>query len=168
MVGEVKNGASTPVEFVRINAGFYDSAGNVVASDSGYACLDVIPAGGDAPFYILVLDPPSNIARYTLQVDGRATSKQAATGLELSGISTRTDSSGDLHVSGQVTNRSTVTYRFVEICAAYYNAAGDVIRTDSSYARPDTLTPSQSGTFEVEDDGEGVATHRLWVEGDPQ
>jgi hypothetical protein len=46
-------------------------------------------------------------------------------------------------------NQSPVTVRFVKIIAIFYNANGQVIGTESTYADPSQLVPGQRAPFEI-------------------
>jgi len=66
-----------------------------------------------------------------------------------------------------VTNASSNTYDFVQVCSAFYNAAGDVVDTDFDYADPDTLGPGASGSFDTYGDNDfGITGYRVWADGD--
>jgi hypothetical protein len=169
VVGEVVNNDSSDAEYVEITGTFFDQAGNVLASDFTYSCLDVIPAGGDSPFHMLVLDAPPGIVRYTLQVQGEAAGQPPPLGLDISGVTTDLTEWGTFHVLGLVTNNSQTTYQYVRICAALYDSAGNVIRSDSTYTQLDSLAPGQSSSFDcLEIDAPPVASNRLWVQGSPE
>ena len=61
-----------------------------------------------------------------------------------------------------------MTHRVVKVCGAYYNAAGEVIQVPLGFPVPDAIRPGESGTFNIPGKGEGVASYRLWLQGDPQ
>ncbi len=169
VVGEVVNANAFDAEFVKIVGTFFDAAGNVIATDFTYSCLDTIPAGGDSPFDLSVLDPPPGIARYSLQVQGEPSAEPPPSGLQISGVTTNVSELGSYHVIGLVTNNSGVTYEFVKICGALYNGGGDVVRAGFTYSELDTLGPGQSSSFDyMEMDAPQVASHRLWVQGRPK
>jgi hypothetical protein len=168
IVGEVVNPFPQPVQFVEITADLYSSSGVLLTTDFTFSRLSVIPAGEDSPFHVLVFDPPPGVDRYTLSVtDYRKPSFDSpVSGLAVSITNSYTSSSGTLHLVGTVTNSSTTTYKFVEPIAALYDSSGTVIRTDSTFTKPDTLAPGQAGTFDllVFDPGNWT-TYRAWVDG---
>ena len=65
--GEVRNDSGGPLESVEIVATMYNSAGTVVAVESGLTSSDPLAAGETSPFEILV-NQWNNAARYELQV----------------------------------------------------------------------------------------------------
>jgi hypothetical protein len=59
------------------------------------------------------------------------------------------DNIGSMHVVGEVLNQAPVTAKFVEIIATFYNAYGQVIGTDFTYADPSDLSAGQRAPFEI-------------------
>jgi hypothetical protein len=163
VVGEVKNTTNATVEYPKITATFFDAAGNTIGTHFAHACLTVLAPGGDSPFDIAIANPPANIARYAVKAEAAATTKAAPNGLSTTGVTTRTDSLGQLHVVGKVANAAPATYDNVKVCAAFYNAAGDVIRTDLGFTVPGKLRTGESGSFDIPTDAAGVASNKLWV-----
>lgn len=169
IVGEVVNPYPFPVEFVEITARYFSASGTLLATDFTYSDLLTIPAGSDSPFSVLLFDPPPGIATYDLVITDFDTDIffPAPVGLTAQVTNSYIDGIGIRHDVGIVTNNSGFTYEFTQIYIAYYNAAGQVIRTDFTYADPDLLGPGQSGTFEVlEWDGDTlpIASYRIWVD----
>ena len=164
--GEVKNNNAFDAESVWINATFFDAADNVVATAFAYSCLPVLPAGGDSPFDIYLVDPPANIARYTLQAYGLPADEPPPSGLTVS--VTSVDPHLDdryYHLFGTVTNNSTQPQGPIKVCVALYSPAGAVILAGSTYTQPNVPRPGESGTFhfELPIDSTPVADYRLWV-----
>ena len=56
---------------------------------------------------------------------------------------------GSMHIVGEVLNQAPVTAKFVKIIATLYNANGQVIGTDFTYADPSDLAPSQRAPFNI-------------------
>ena len=56
---------------------------------------------------------------------------------------------GSMHIVGEVFNQAPVTAKFVKIIATFYNANGQVIGTDFTYADPSDLAPSQRAPFDI-------------------
>ena len=59
------------------------------------------------------------------------------------------DSTGSMHIVGEVLNQSPATARSVKIIATFYNANGQAIGTESTYADPSQLGPGQRAPFEM-------------------
>src|SRR4051812_8036855 len=56
VIGEVRNDATKPMEFVEITATFYDSTGKVVGTESGFTDIDILRPSETSPFDILLND----------------------------------------------------------------------------------------------------------------
>ena len=56
---------------------------------------------------------------------------------------------GSMHIVGEVLNQAPVTAKFVKIIATFYNANGQVIGTDFTYADPSDLAPGQRAPFDI-------------------
>ena len=54
-----------------------------------------------------------------------------------------------MHIVGEVLNQAPVTAKFVEIIATFYDANGQVIGTDFTYADPSELAPNQRAPFNI-------------------
>ncbi|MGH2634196.1 MAG: FxLYD domain-containing protein [Tepidiformaceae bacterium] len=170
IVGEVVNGLSADAEFVQITANYYGQSGVLLATETGYADLTVVPAGGDSPFSVLTFEPPAGIARYTLQVTDYTSppfgSDAPTSGLAASITNTYVDSINFVHFVGTVTNNSARSYDFVNPIIAFYDGAGTVIRIEDAFTSPSTLGPGQTGSFEALLDADGVSftSYRVWVD----
>ena len=56
---------------------------------------------------------------------------------------------GSMHIVGEVLNQAPVTAKFVKVIATFYNANGQVIGTDFTYADPSDLAPGQRAPFDI-------------------
>jgi hypothetical protein len=56
---------------------------------------------------------------------------------------------GSMHIVGEVLNQAPMTAEFVKIIATLYNANGQVIGTDFTYADPSDLAPGQRAPFDI-------------------
>jgi hypothetical protein len=59
------------------------------------------------------------------------------------------DNIGSMHIVGEVLNQAPVAANFVKIIATFYNAYGQVIGTDFTYADPSDLAPGQRAPFDL-------------------
>jgi hypothetical protein len=86
----------------------------------------------------------------TAQIVAAATSA-AARNLRILSTSASVDRLGYHHIVGEVRNEGTLQVRFVKIVATYYDEAGTVVGTDSSYVRTseNTLQAGATGPFEI-------------------
>jgi len=169
IVGEVVNALPSDAEFVEVTANYYGD-NTLLATETGFADLTVVPAGGDSPFSVLDFEPPAGITSYTVQVTDYTSppygSDGPTSGLVATVTNTFTDSINFVHLVGTVTNTTSRSYDFVKPIIAFYDASGTVIRTEDAFTNPTTLAPGQTGTFEVLLDADGVssASRRIWVD----
>jgi hypothetical protein len=167
VVGEADNNLSQPAGLVEITAYFYSANNQLLTTEFGFACLDTTPAFGDSPYTVLLISPPVGIDHVQIAVTNYFLPPLAAAvpvGLTTSGLSTNVDFINYLHVTGNVTNLSANTYDFVQPCVAFYDSSGQVIRTDFTYTSPDTLGPSQTGSFDSSVDyAPSITSYRVWV-----
>jgi hypothetical protein len=165
--GEMKNNSDSTIDSVRLRATAYDAANNVIAAEEAGACLGIIPIGGESPFNIPFFQSTSGIARYTIDVQARPTSSEAPSGLDAGSVTVNSTPSGPYRLSGEDKNNSRITYKFVQVCAAFYDAGGNIVRVDSTFTNPPTLEARETGGFELMQTGVTIDTYRLWVTGQP-
>ncbi len=166
--GEVVNNTGGTADFVKITANFYSATNQLLATQFGYACLNAIAPGATSPFAVLLVSPPAGVDHINIQVTNYYSPPllyQVPPGLSINITNTYTDIINYVHVVGSVNNNSSNTYDFVKVCSAFYNAAGDVVRTNFTYTSPSTLGPSGSGTYDssVSGDGAGIDSVKVWV-----
>jgi hypothetical protein len=63
--------------------------------------------------------------------------------------STYVDSTGNLHIVGEVINESFQSLRFVQIIATFYDSNNGVIGTDLTFTSPSTIPPGQRAPFDI-------------------
>jgi hypothetical protein len=63
--------------------------------------------------------------------------------------STYVDSTGNLHIVGEVINESFQPLRFVQIIATFYDFNNSVIGTDFTFTSPSTIPPGQRAPFDI-------------------
>jgi hypothetical protein len=156
VVGEVKNNQ------------VFDADDEPLTTDFAFSCLKVVPAGGDSPFEIKVLDPPPGIDRYELEAKGEEASEPPGLDLEFSDVTAWMDFLDTYHLLGEVTNQSGTTYEWVRICGALYGPEGEVVRSDLTFVCEEAVGPGESAEFWLEEPVSGVLVdhHRLWAQGE--
>lgn len=167
VVGEVRNDTGGPVEFVRINATFYDKAGKVVGTDFTYTSLDTVPRGGKSPFEVIA-EVEETFDRYSLAVEWDEADAEAPGGLKVLSSSDFEDDLDFYHIVGEVKNTSQGRLKFVKVIATLYDKAGDVVGTDYTYTSPENLNAGQKAPFELTflQGKPSGSTYRLQVQGE--
>ena len=64
-------------------------------------------------------------------------------------LSTYVDSTGNLHIVGEVLNESFQSLRLVQIIATFYDSNNSVIGTDFTFTSPSTIPPGQGAPFDI-------------------
>jgi LysM repeat protein len=67
-MGEVANLSGKPAEEVQVQVSLHDEQGQLLVSGAAFVQVDILAAGGRAPFAILFTAPPSSFAQYQTQI----------------------------------------------------------------------------------------------------
>jgi LysM repeat protein len=67
-LGEVANLSGRPAEEVQVQVSLHDEQGQLLASGAAFTQLDVLAAGGRAPFAFLFTSAPTSFAQYQIRV----------------------------------------------------------------------------------------------------
>jgi len=151
VVGEVKNVADQPVEWVTVTATFYDSEGQVIGTRSAYTYLEVLLPGRKSPFKIVETESAviEKIANYSLKVSFFQQSAGLPMGLQIVSNSSFVDKFGWFHVTGEIKNIGTTTANYIEVIGTFYDAEGTVVYAFSASPEPRILEPNQKASFEL-------------------
>ncbi|MBN1135002.1 MAG: hypothetical protein JXM73_00355 [Anaerolineae bacterium] len=168
VVGEVINSTDGSICDVKIVGTFYDSVDQVVEIGFVYTMLDIVGASEAAPFDLVLLDPPSTVDNYDLQVE-YAITDSAPLRLEVASHQ-GSISNSDYHVLGEVRNQNAFTVNSVRVVATFYNDQDEVLRTVIYYTILDTLSSGQKASYDVTvpDPPDDLDHYALIVEADRQ
>lgn len=67
-VGEVANLSGHPAEEIQVQVSLHDEQGQLLAEGAAFVQLDILAAGGRAPFAILFPAPPTSFAQYQTRI----------------------------------------------------------------------------------------------------
>lgn len=67
-VGEVANLSGHPAEEVQVQVSLHDEQGQLLAEGAAFVQLDILAAGGRAPFAVLFPAPPASFAQYQTRI----------------------------------------------------------------------------------------------------
>lgn len=171
ITGEVYNQGNIDISSldVRVRATFYDSSSNVVETDSDLIS-ESIPIGQSRSFkislrgeevismidsYKLRLDcddyPELESEEFVGKVDTTPPAKEPEPQAELEIRGTTSEIKyGWLIISGEIYNKGDVMVEYVRIAATLYDADGNVIGSETTYARPDGKIPiGESRSFKI-------------------
>lgn len=171
--GDVHNGLDQAISGVQLSATATAADGTVLSTNTGSARLDIIPAGGDAPFSLplqMVTDPSDHVSvtvtGYTTLTSppadpGLVSSVQPPQPFKVGVKDPKTgywaDSSNLLAAYGSITNTGSSSQRIDSIALAFEDSSGNVwlVATTGVFtatfpgADPQVLAPGQAGTFTV-------------------
>ena len=152
--GQVVNQDVSALEFVRVTAYLFDSAGARLAELSDFAAADVLAPGQSAPFGLLFVGgrPPAAV-RYELHAMARHAGVTAARYYGPSNFTIADhadfDARGHLVVSGTVTNTGPFAAAFIKVTVTIFDSAGRVVATDTTFTQQQELPPGQSAGYQM-------------------
>jgi hypothetical protein len=154
VVGQVINQADEPLEFIRINAGVYDAAGNLLAEQDDFVSSDMLLPGQLAPYSITFSDGlPPGAERYTLEASARYADVTTQTfyGPENFALSSEAtfEANGVLVVRGQVRNEGNLNANLVKVIVTVFDEQRRVVATDTSLVEMPSLAVGDVSNFSV-------------------
>ena len=147
MVGIAKNTGNANINYVKISGTFYDSNNNVVDTDFTYTMLDILKPDQKSPFKIM-LSEPDGYDHYSLSISFSETSDNPYAGLEIQGVTDRTDAYGYYYIDGNVQNTGSVDVTYVKLVAIIYDSSGKIIDADFTYTDPSDISAGGTESFE--------------------
>ncbi len=170
IVGEVINNTDYWYDFVKVVATFYDSDGKVLGSDFTYIELDELPPHGKGVFVLSsdVGDAAASVVSYKLQVQGNQGASPPYTDLNVR-VDREYSQYDYYHIVGEVTNTGDLDCEFTKIVAGFYDAEGNIIGADFTYAELDRIPAKGSSPFDLAmgDLDDGYDHIEVWVQCHP-
>jgi len=154
VAGEVANGLDGPVAGVQLSASLI-SAGETVASGSGYALLPAISGGKLSPFEILLPAGPvfdtcrASVTHYDTQTATENSLPRIPYSLDVSLGIPLVDAQGAIHVPGTVSNRSGQNWRFVRVYVVLTDDSGNVRLVANTDAKPGEISSGLQSSFDA-------------------
>lgn len=147
-IGIIRNDGVANIYLVEINVTYYDDADHAVASDFGFADLDIIQPGEISPFAIFLSDFPTDAERYEIFAEWFETEDVPVRQLVVTQADI--DKNGfSTYLRGQVRNDSSLNLEFVEAVYTCRNPAGRLVDAGSDYIDRDVLAPGVTSPFEA-------------------
>jgi hypothetical protein len=146
---ELRNDRSATICFVRITASFYDAAGALLATKTGYTMFTHLAPGQVSPVHVFLSPAPANIASYTLAVVWQnACSSFQYRDVTVLSHNLRDDLGAEIY--GEVRNDTPQTLKSVKAVVTFYDPGGRIRFADFGYLSGGTvLAPGQTGAYTV-------------------
>lgn len=148
IVGEVQNGRSNTVHFIKVSALVFNEAGQFIDTDHSYVQLYNLPPGEKVCFHIWL--DKLDWARYEFEAPAYSAGGDPWPRLVVwndSGIFNAAD--GSYKLLGMVRNDESSRVETVQAMGTLYDAAGKVVGCNSAYVNSTNLEPGQSSGFEM-------------------
>ena len=149
--GEITNTGDLPLGHPRVSVVLYDAAGQALGKELGYATQDFVVPGQRVPIKALFRQPPE-WTRFEVLFKPEAARYNGFlvyTDLSPSEMTFARDPSLGYSLSGMIKNIGERQARFVQVVVTLYNADGQVVGVDGTFARPNGLAPNESAPFKV-------------------
>jgi hypothetical protein len=160
--GEVQNLGTTTIEFVEINATFYDTSNTLIAEGHGFCDLYYILPNRKSPFYVSVdvadETQASKIDHYTFEITPFSpfsdySPSTPPLGLKILSSNAEIDMwSGWMNVTGEIENVGTTNASCISVYGTCYDSDGKVLDVGIgvvNYSAPYSLLPGQKASFDL-------------------
>jgi len=127
-LGEVDNTSGRDIERVQVEVSLYDEQDKVLATESAFVALEIVPRGGRVPFAILFTNPPTSFAKYqAIALSGEPVTYLGDRYLDLAITEDQSESQGHYFtVKGLVQNTGQADAETVTVLVTAYDAHGRV------------------------------------------
>jgi LysM repeat protein len=128
-LGEVENTSGRAIERVQVEVSLYDGEDKVLATESAFVALGIVPQGGRVPFAVLFANPPISFAKYqAVALSGEAVTYLGNRYLNLTVTEQQGESEGHYFaVEGLVENAGQADTEMATVLVTAYDAHGRVI-----------------------------------------
>jgi hypothetical protein len=147
VVGEVVNNFGAPVFRVRVIGTFFNSVGQVVATQEVVAMLAQSDPDQRNPFKIQIANAPNDISRYELSVAWDDVS--VVSYYNLSVLSQEVRDNNGQEVAGEVRNEFTENLGSVVVVITLYDDAGEVVDVYQGTPQATQLAPNETSPYAV-------------------
>lgn len=127
-LGEVENTSGRALERVQVKVSLQDEDDKVLATESAFVALGIVPQRSKAPFAVLFVNPPVSFAKYqAIPLSGEAVTYLGNRYLDLTVTEQQGESEGHYFaVEGLVQNTGQADAETVTVLATAYDAHGRV------------------------------------------
>jgi LysM repeat protein len=154
-MGEVVNVSGQAAEEVQVQVSLHDEQGKLLASGEAFVQLDIVAAGGRAPFAILFAAPPSSFAQYQARVlSGVLSSHLGPRYPDLQVVGDRGEwldqgEGGSYRVQGEVHNTGDAEAQKVDLVVTLYDKEDHVVGARTVGIAAEVFLAGAKAPFEV-------------------
>jgi hypothetical protein len=150
IVGEVVNNTAEKQRWVRLEATYHDSSGQVVGTSSAWTGMEILKPQARSPFKFYVAAPPPGYHHYKLKVAHSETTTDSPLGkLVITKGVPYTDIGGVRHYPGTLRNDNTFTVEHPTVTVTLYGRLGQVLNTEWASTDATSLAPAATSGFDV-------------------
>jgi len=159
IVGLVTNNTDRVVDNIEVEIEVFDADNNTLFVEIITTALNTITPGETTPFSYGIYDDLPEADHYVATIVGQGASEVEPTTVRVEGVTFVVDDSGDLHITGNLVNRSENPVHISGLAAATFDENGDLYTADSHSVLVRHLDPGEDGPFRVSMTGpEGGST----------
>jgi hypothetical protein len=163
-VGLASNLTDVDVVSAVIEVNYFDGSNNLLATDFIPTFTRTLQAGQSSPFESII---PAGVtaSRAETIVHPMTFGERPTPDFDFEDIDFSSDSEGT-HVTGTIENNDDIIYRGVQVCAAFFDDDGDVLRVGRAFTDPSRLSGGGDGDFDIviADLPSEAETYQLWVD----
>ncbi|NJN43497.1 MAG: hypothetical protein HC806_01315 [Anaerolineae bacterium] len=152
ITGELTNNTNDPVDINSLAAAVFDGAGEIVASDSYNSTIRYLDPGESGPFRVTITGPntgTADITDFQLYLDAEYTDAVGPFNIEIGDAIYYFDTFDNLHLVGQLTNQSDMTWN-IRLVAGIYDAEGNVVDVAHVDLPINALAPGESSPYDFD------------------
>lgn len=148
VVGLITNNTDRTVDNVEVEIQALDADGNTIYEEVTYTALYEVPSGSTTPFSMNIWEEIPEMESFSATIVGQSVTDFEATQVEVR--ATRlTVGEDNVYVTGELLNSGTTPVSIGEVAAATFEANGNLVTANASYASISYLEPGELGPFRV-------------------
>lgn len=163
-VGLASNLTDIDVVSAVVEVNYFDGGNNLLATDFVTTCTRTLQGGQSSPFESII---PAGVsaARAETKVHPLTFGERPTPDFDFENIQFSSDAAGT-HLTGTIENNDDITYRGVQVCAAFFDDDGDVLRVGRAFTDPSSLSGGADGDFDIviADLPAKAETYQLWAD----
>lgn len=148
VVGEVANGAGSPVYNVTVSAAFFDGSGNLIGASEAPAFLPQTLPTQNNPFKIVLANAPASVSTYDLAL--RWDDLTALGYDRVTVVSQEVETENGVTIRGELRNDGFAAMSELVVATSFYDANGHVLDTSRGTVAGGPLAPGETREYTVQ------------------